>query len=121
MADPTKRTPTLEEYGNSVKVSAVDIRTVAIALPKVMATVATSSTAVFGITTDDTGGHTLDSGVRIKAKTNDGFITVAGATVDGSGYYLAEGDEVFIEVNQLNKVMMTRDGGNNLTVTYIAI
>ena len=34
MADPTKRTPTLEEYGTSVKVSAVDIRTVAIALPK---------------------------------------------------------------------------------------
>ena len=120
MADPTKRTPTLEEYGNSVKVSAVDIRTVAIALPKVMATVATSSTAVTGLTAG-VGGHTLDSGVRIKAKTNDGFITVAGATAAGSGYYLAEGDEVFIEVNQLNKVMMTRDGGNNLTVTYIAI
>ena len=120
MADPTKRTPTLEEYGTSVKVNAVDIRTVAIALPKVMATVATSSTNITGLTAG-VGGHTLDSGVRIKAKTNDGFITISGVTAAGSGFYLAEGDEVFIEVNQLNKVMMTRDGGNNLTVTYIAI
>ena len=120
MADPLKRTPTLEEYGTSVKVSAVDIRTVAIALPKVMATVTTANANVTGITSADTGGHTLDSGVRVKAKTNSGFITVAGATLAGDGYYLAEGDEVFVETNQLNKVMMKRES-SDLTVTYIAI
>ena len=120
MADPTKRTPTLDEYGNRIKVNAVDIRTVAIALPKVMATISGISTTVVGITSG-VGGHTLDSGVRVKAKNNELFVTVKGATAAGSGYHLAEGDEVFIETNQLNNIMVKRSGSSNATVTFIAI
>ena len=112
-------TPVIDQFGSSFKLNAVDIRTVAIAEPKVMATIG-SINASIGITTG-VGGHTLDSGVRIKAKTNEIDVSVVGATAAGDGFHLAEGDEVFIETNQLEKIRVKKGGSSNGTVTFIAI
>ena len=73
-------------------------------------------------------GITLEAGVRIKSHggaTLSSFIAVAGATgaeagTDMMGIELRPGEEVFIEVDNLNKV--SRYGGNaaaGITLSYI--
>ena len=117
--DPTKRTPTLEEYGHSIKTSSMDIRTQAIALPKQM--------GVLGSLGDFTPlpGHTLDAGVLIKnTSTNVGSFTVkhAGATTAGSndGYFLAQGEEVFIPTNQASQIQVKSVGFGTQQASYKA-
>ena len=112
------RTPVLDvAYGDQFKLNAVDIRTVAITHPK-----------VFGTNTDIDAtyeslsqyGQTLDAGVRVKCLTSDGvYVALDGATQDGNGFFLDDGDEVFIECSQLSTVKV-KGGAINQQATFIA-
>tara|TARA_R100000152_G_C6718363_1_gene144755 strand:- start:337 stop:714 length:378 start_codon:yes stop_codon:yes gene_type:complete len=117
--DPTKRTPTLEEYGLSIKTNAMDIRTQAIAMPKVMGMLSSISsyTAL--------PGHTLDAGVIIKnASNNVGDFRVKhdGATTQNAtdGYCLAQGEEIFIPTNQASSVQVRSTGFGTQQASYKA-
>ena len=122
MADPTKRTPTLEEYGLSIKTSAMDIRTQAIAMPKEMGVKAATGTF------SSLPGHTLDAGVLIKnTSSGAGNFTVdhIGATTDGTnsltnGYLLSQGEEVFIPTNQASSIRVKATGIGTNQCTYKA-
>jgi len=115
------RTPVLDvTYGQNFKLNAVDIRTVAITHPKVFGTHTAvpsgfTSCSVSGI------GQTLDAGVRIKCTSANGvYVAVDGATLDGDGFFLDQGDEVFVECSQLSTVKVKREGGSDQSVTFIA-
>ena len=100
---------------------AVDIRRQQIFNPKVMGN--TSSTAAWKSLH---AGLTLEEGVRLKnhgtsgGSNNSVFIGVAGATTAGAadvhGWELTPGEEMFLRVDNLNKV--SRYGGN--TLSYMA-
>ncbi len=115
------RTPVLDvTYGNNFKLNAVDIRTVAITHPKVFGTHTAvpggfTACSVSGI------GQTLDAGVRIKCTSSNGvFVSVDGATLDGDGFRLDQGDEVFIETSQLSTVKVKAVSGSSEDITFIA-
>ena len=112
------RTPVLDvTYGNNFKLNAVDIRTVAITHPKVFGTNTDIDTAYESLSSL---GQTLDAGVRVKCLTSDGvFVALDGATQDGNGFFLDDGDEVFIECSQLSTVIV-KGGANNQQATFIA-
>ena len=112
------RTPVLDvAYGDRFKLNAVDIRTVAITHPKVFGTNTDIDTAYESLSSL---GQTLDAGVRVKCLTSDGvFVALDGATQDGNGFFLDDGDEVFIECSQLSTVIV-KGGANNQQATFIA-
>jgi len=112
------RTPVLDvAYGDRFKLNAVDIRTVAITHPKVFGTNTDIDTAY---ETLSTLGQTLDAGVRVKCLSSDGvYVALDGATQDGNGFFLDDGDEVFIECSQLSTVKV-KGGGANQQATFIA-
>ena len=123
LPDPLKRTPTLEEYGLSIKVNAMDIRTQAIAMPKLMGELGSISsfTAL--------PGHTLDAGVLIKnTSTNVGDFKInhTGATLGSptsgqeKGYYLAPGEEVFVPTNQASSIKIKSTGFGTQQASYKA-
>ena len=112
------RTPVLDvTYGDNFKLNAVDIRTVAITHPKVFGTNTDVDNAYEALSQY---GQTLDAGVRVKCTTSGGiFVAVDGATQDGNGFLLQEGDEVFIECSQLSTVKV-KGASNDQTATFIA-
>ena len=112
------RTPVLDvAYGDKFKLNAVDIRTVAITHPKVFGTNADIDTAYEALSQY---GQTLDAGVRVKCISSDGvYVALDGATQDGNGFFLDDGDEVFIECSQLSTVKV-KGGGANQQATFIA-
>ena len=66
-------------------------------------------------------GQTLDAGVRIKCTSSNGvFVAVDGATLDGDGFRLDQGDEVFIECSQLSAVKVKSVSGSSEDITFIA-
>jgi len=102
---------------------AVDIRRQQIFNPKVMGS--TAATAAWKVLH---AGITLEAGVRIKSHggaTLSAFLAVSGATgaedaTDTMGIELRPGEEVFLEVNNLN--LVSRYGGNaaaGITLSYI--
>ena len=72
-------------------------------------------------------GVTLEAGVRVKNHGGDGqgiMIGIAGATVGGAtnemGYELRPGEELFLEVDNLNRVVHTiATAGAGSTLAYI--
>ncbi len=117
--DPTKRTPTLDEYGDRIKVNAIDIRTQAMATPKLM--------GVLGDIGSYKGlpGHTLDAGVLVKNTSNTvGDFTVkhSGATTASAndGYHLAQGEEVFVPTNQASSIQVRSAGVGTQQASYKA-
>ena len=112
------RTPVLDvAYGDRFKLNAVDIRTVAITQPKVFGT---NTDIDAGIEALATVGQTLDAGVRVKCTTSDGiFVFLDGATLEGNGFFLDDGDEVFIECSQLSTVKVKGNAANQ-QATFIA-
>ena len=115
------RTPVLDvAYGDQFKLNAVDIRTVAITHPKVFGT-NTGVGAAFESVSSNSIGQTLDAGVRVKCTSANGvYVAVDGATLDGDGFFLDQGDEVFVECSQLSTVKVKREGGSDQSVTFIA-
>ena len=117
------RTPVLDvTYGQNFKLNAVDIRTVAITHPKVFGT-NTSVGANFENVSSSGLGQTLDAGVRVKCTSANGvFVAVDGATLEGNGFFLDQGDEVFVECSQLSTVKVKREpsSGSDQSVTFIA-
>ena len=115
------RTPVLDvTYGNNFKLNAVDIRTVAITHPKVFGTNTAVGTAFEDVSSNSIG-QTLDAGVRIKCTSSNGvFVAVDGATLDGDGFRLDQGDEVFIECSQLSSVKVKSVSGSSEDITFIA-
>ena len=72
------------------------------------------------VTTSGTtmGSQELNSGVRIKA--DGGAIFVGGSTVTtGNGYQLADGEEVFIDIDSMKKVYVVAAATGN-TADFIA-
>ena len=116
------RTPVLDvAYGNQFKLNAVDIRTVAITHPKVFGTHNEVPSSGFTSCSVSGIGQTLDAGVRIKCITSGGvFVAVDGATLDGDGFRLDQGDEVFIETSQLSTVKVKAVSGSSEDITFIA-
>ena len=112
------RTPVLDvAYGDQFKLNAVDIRTVAITHPKVFGTNTDIDTAYEALSQY---GQTLDAGVRVKCLTSDGvYVALDGATQDGNGFFLDDGDEVFIECSQLSTVKV-KGAAINQQATFIA-
>ena len=102
---------------DGANLEAVDIRRQQIFNPKIM-----------GSTTCSTGwkklhaGLTLEAGVRLKAAANGDnlFIGVAGATEDTVGWELRSGEEIFLEVNNLNLVSRLGSAADGCTLSYIA-
>ena len=115
MLDANRTPVTNVTYGDRFRLNAHDIRTQAIVHPKVFGTTQGYSSA--GYSQMSSFGQTLDQGVRIKMGTTPGgpqetFIKVEGATgsanVGGGGnvaaFRMKQGDEVFIETDNLNKI-----------------
>ncbi len=108
---------------DGANLQAVDIRRQQIFNPKVMGS--TSATAAWKVLH---AGLTLEAGVRVKSHggaTLSAFVAVGGATgaedaTDTMGIELRPGEEVFLEVNNLN--LVSRYGGNanaGITLSYI--
>jgi hypothetical protein len=108
---------------DGAKLEAVDIRRQQIFNPKVMGS--TAATAAWKVLH---AGITLEAGVRVKSHggaTLSAFLAVGGATgaenaTDTMGIELRPGEEVFLEVNNLN--LVSRYGGNagaGITLSYI--
>lgn len=116
------RTPVLDvAYGDRFKLNAVDIRTVAITHPKVFGTHTAVPSSGFTACSVSVLGQTLDAGVRIKCTSSNGvFVAVDGATLDGDGFRLDQGDEVFIETSQLSTVKVKAVSGSSEDITFIA-
>ena len=116
------RTPVLDVvYGENFKLNTVDIRTVAITHPKVFGTHTAVPSSGFTACSVSGIGQTLDAGVRIKCTSANGvYVAVDGATLDGDGFFLDQGDEVFVECSQLSTVKVKREGGSDQSVTFIA-
>ena len=116
------RTPVLDvAYGDRFKLNAVDIRTVAITHPKVFGTHEAIPSSGSTSCSVSVIGQTLDAGVRIKCVSANGvFVAVDGATLDGDGFRLDQGDEVFIETSQLSTVKVKAVSRSSEDITFIA-
>ena len=101
---------------------AVDIRRQQIFNPKIVGT-----TACTDIYSRIHAGLTLEAGVRVKNHGGDShsiMIGIAGATVGGAtnemGFELRPGEEMFIEVDNLNRVVFTNaTQGQGSTLSYM--
>tara|TARA_Y100000310_G_scaffold14762_1_gene14864 strand:- start:667 stop:1080 length:414 start_codon:yes stop_codon:yes gene_type:complete len=104
------------------KLEAVDIRRQQIFNPKIV-----GSTYSGDAYSRIHAGLTLEAGVRVKNHGGDGqgiMIGIAGATVGGAtnemGYELRPGEEIFLEVDNLNRVVHTiATAGAGSTLAYI--
>lgn len=96
-----------------------DIRSIAVHNPTVMGSTASSTSWI-----PLHAGNTLQAGVRLKVHgggSNSVFVAVDGATgaetsTETMGYELRPGEEVFLEVNNLNAVSHYSSGG---TLSYM--
>ncbi len=107
---------------DDANLQAVDIRRQQIFNPKII-----GSTACTDIYSRLHAGLTLEAGVRVKNHGGDDhgvMIGVAGATLGGAtndfGFELRPGEELFLEVDNLNRVVFTNaTQGSGSTIGYI--
>ena len=117
-ADPNERLDAQD--GN--KLQAVNIQRQQIFNPKIIA-----STGCTDIYSRLHAGLTLEAGVRVKNHGGDDhgiMIGIAGATVGGAtnemGFEIRPGEELFLEVDNLNRVVFTNaTQGQGSTLGYI--
>ena len=108
---------------DGAKLEAVDIRRQQIFNPKIIGSTSCNS----GDGLDPLhAGLTLEAGVRLKTHGNSDsiFISVSGVTQEGvadlNGFELRSGEELFLEVNNLNLVSCLGDASTGVTLSYIA-
>ena len=108
---------------DGANLQAVDIRRQQIFNPKIIGSTSCNS----GDGLDKLhAGLTLEAGVRLKTHGNSDsiFISVSGVTQAGAsdlnGFELRSGEELFLEVNNLNLVSCLGAAANGCTLSYIA-
>ena len=118
-ADPNERLDAQD--GN--KLQAVNIQRQQIFNPKIIGSTSCNS----GDGLDPLhAGLTLEAGVRLKTHGNSDsiFISVSGVTQEGAsdlnGFELRSGEELFLEVNNLNLVSCLGAESTGCTLSYIA-
>ena len=108
---------------DGANLQAVDIRRQQVFNPKIIGTTSCNS----GDGLDKLhAGLTLEAGVRLKTHgdSDDIFISVSGVTQAGAsdlnGWHLRTGEELFLEVNNLNLVSCLGAESTGCTLSYIA-
>jgi hypothetical protein len=108
---------------DNAKLEAVDIRRQQIFNPKIIGSTSCNSGSDLSPLH---AGLTLEAGVRLKTHGNSDsiFISVSGVTQAGAsdlnGFELRSGEELFLEVNNLNLVSCLGAESTGCTLSYIA-